>query len=323
MPVALPVPHELSTAIAPPRLARSSDGARSSGSEERTGARRASRILLLGALVLIAITVLGASYYFAPVALRVRSPLHPWLKPSGYLGQTAGLISLAAFLLLWLYPLRRRFRWLAFTGSMSRWLDVHVSFAILLPLIAAVHASWRFTGLIGLGYAAMVTVWLSGLVGRYLYSRIPRGKTGLELDAEEVARRRHALLSEIARRARLPMEDVQAALGEDPWPCEGLGVGATLRQMVRDDLTRWRAARKLARTSARRAGGRLDRATLRRVRQLARREMALMQQARLLAATQRVFRFWHVVHRPFAVAALAAVLVHVSVAVAVGATWLR
>ena len=325
MPVALLVPHDLHTAtvVGDPRVARISDGARSSGSEERTGARRAPRILLLGALVLAAITVAGASYYFAPVAVRVRSPLHPWLKPSGYLGQTAGLISLAAFLSLWLYPLRRRFRWLAFTGSMARWLDVHVMLAILLPLIAAVHASWRFTGLIGLGYASMVTVWASGLVGRYLYSRIPRGKTGLEMDAGEVARSRHALLSEIARRGRLPLEEVQSTLGEDPWPCEGLGVWATLRQMARDDLARWRASRALARASAKRAGGRLDRPTLRRVRRLARREMALMQQARLLVATQRVFRFWHVVHRPFAIAALLAVLVHVSVAVIVGATWLR
>jgi hypothetical protein len=102
-----------------------------------------------------------------------------------------------------------------------------------------------------------------------------------------------------------------------------LGVWATLRQMVRDDLARWRASRALAKTCARRAAGRLDRHTLRRVRTLARREMALMQQARLLSATQRVFRFWHVVHRPFAIAALAAVLVHVSVAVIMGATWLR
>jgi hypothetical protein len=278
---------------------------------------------LLGALLLVAITVAGGSYYFAPVAVRVRSPLHDWLKPSGKVGQAAGILSLFIFLSLWLYPLRRRFRWLSFTGPMARWLDVHVSLALILPLLAAVHASWRFSGLIGLGYAAMLTVWVSGLVGRYLYSRIPRGKTGLEMDAEEVARSRHALLGEIAKRARLPIEDVQAVLGEDPWPCEGLGVWATLRQMVRDDIARWRASRALAATCKRRAGGRLDRGTLRRVRRLARREMGLMQQARLLSATQRVFRFWHVVHRPFAIAALAAVLVHVSVAVIMGATWLR
>lgn len=151
----------------------------------------------------------------------MRSALHPWLKPSGYIGQTAGILSLFIFISLWLYPLRRRFRWLSFTGTMSKWFNVHVVMALLLPLMAAVHASWRFRGLIGLGYFAMLAVWLSGLVGRYLYTRIPRGRTGLELGAEEVAKARHALLSEIAKRARLPVEEVQTLLGEDPFPAKG------------------------------------------------------------------------------------------------------
>jgi hypothetical protein len=49
--------------------------------------------------------------------------------------------------------------------------------------------------------------------------------------------------------------------------------------------------------------------------------MALTQQARILEGTRAVFRFWHVAHRPFAFAALVAVLVHVGVVVAMGATW--
>lgn len=277
--------------------------------------------LLLGFALLAGVTLVGAPYYFAPFAERVRSPWHPWLRPSGYVGQAAGLLSLLIFLSLWLYPLRRRFRWLAFTGTMAKWLEAHVAFALLLPLLAAVHAGWRFTGLIGLGYDAMLAVWLSGIVGRYLYTRIPRGRTGLELGAEDVAKTRRALVEEIAKRARMRVEEVREILGDDPWPCEGLGVFATLRQLVRDDLERWRTTRALGRVIARRAGGRVGRSTLRRIRKLARREMALMQQARMLGATQRLFRFWHVVHRPFALAALGAVVIHVTVAVAMGATW--
>ena len=49
--------------------------------------------------------------------------------------------------------------------------------------------------------------------------------------------------------------------------------------------------------------------------------MALTQQARMLEATRGIFRFWHVAHRPFAIAALVAVMVHVGVVVAMGATW--
>lgn len=316
-PITVPAPRASSESGA----FRVSSELRTSGTQERAPGARWSRWVLLGFLLLAGLTLVGAPYYFAPFADRVRSPWHPWLRPSGYIGQSAGIVSLLIFLSLWLYPLRRRFRWLAFTGSMAKWLEAHVAFALLLPLLAAVHAGWRFTGLIGLGYDAMLAVWLSGIVGRYLYTRIPRGRSGLELDAGDVAKARHALVEEIAKRTRLKVEDVREILGDDPWPCEGLGVFATLRQLVRDDFARWRTTRTLGRVIARRAGGRVSRSVLKRIRQLARREMALMQQARMLGATQRLFRFWHVVHRPFAIAALAAVLIHVTVAVAMGATW--
>jgi hypothetical protein len=49
--------------------------------------------------------------------------------------------------------------------------------------------------------------------------------------------------------------------------------------------------------------------------------MALGQQARMLEATQQVFRFWHAAHKPVAFTALIAVLIHVVVVVAMGATW--
>jgi len=65
-----------------------------------------------------------------------------------------------------------------------------------------------------------------------------------------------------------------------------------------------------------------DRAVIRSVMRLARQEVALAQQARMLDATHAVFQYWHVFHRPVAIAALVAVLVHVLVVVALGATWL-
>lgn len=281
---------------------------------------------LRGVWLTIGLTLLGtfagAGYYFAPMAERVRSPLHPWLRPSGYVGQSAGILALLIFLFLWLYPLRKRFRRLAFTGSMARWLDVHVALALVLPFIGAIHASWRFEGIIGLGFLSMMIVWASGIAGRYLYVHIPRSASGLELSAEEIADERRGLLQELASVCGLPVAQVEALLRSDPSPCEGLGFRQTAVRMIRDDVDRWRAARRLRRVTTQQLGGtRLDRHRLGRVLALARREMSLTQQARMLEAAHRIFRFWHVVHRPFAVAALAAVLVHVGVVVAMGATW--
>ena len=89
-----------------------------------------------------------------------------------------------------------------------------------------------------------------------------------------------------------------------------------------DDITRWRLTRALRRRLRDMRGeSALDAKTVDRVVRLASREISLAQQLRMLDATQRVFRYWHVAHRPFAVTALVAVLVHVTVVVAVGATW--
>src|SRR5512147_1434896 len=174
--------------------------------------------------LLLVLNLFGAQYYLAPRAEQVRDPLHAWLKPSGLIGQTAGIVALGIFLFLWLYPLRKKFRWLAFTGSVARWLDVHSLAALGLPLLVAMHAAWRFTGVIGLGFWSMMVVWASGIVGRYLYSRIPRSQAGVELTIDEIAAQRQALLEEIGRRSGLDVATIDAALDADPTPTAGLGI---------------------------------------------------------------------------------------------------
>lgn len=273
---------------------------------------------LLGtiATLLAVATVMGLPYYTAPMAVRARSPLHHWLRPSGYIGQTAGILAALIFIFLWLYPLRKKVKWLAFTGAIARWLDVHVATALLMPLIVGLHAGWRFEGLIGLGYAAILVVCASGVIGRYIYSRIPRSKSGIELDKGQVVQERRALLTEIAAATGLTPDEVERRLATAPSAPEDAGLLRTVAGLVRDDFVRWRAVHRFARDMRQ-----LDRKTIRRVANLAGREAALGQQARMLAATQRVFRFWHVAHRPFAITALIAVVVHVAVVVALGATW--
>lgn len=270
------------------------------------------------------ICVAGFPYYSAPVAERVRSPLHPWLRPSGYIGQSAGLLAIAIFIFLWLYPIRKRARWLAWTGSVARWLDVHVMAALVLPLLVAIHSAWRFEGLIGLGFWSMMVVWASGIVGRYIYARIPRGKAGIELTLEEIGNRRQSLLEEIARNTGIDAQRIDQTLSPERPPAGRLGIVGTLGRMVSDDLARRRAARQMRKLyySSGPRRRKQDRVVLMRVLKLAKREMALTQQARMLDATHAVFRFWHVFHRPVAIAALGAVVVHVAVVIALGATWL-
>jgi dihydropyrimidine dehydrogenase (NAD+) subunit PreT len=152
---------------------------RDQAAEDKLVSLRRTIVLFVILAPLVAVNVIGASYYFAPLGERVRSPLHPWLRPSGYIGQSAGILTLAIFIFLWLYPLRKKWKALAFTGSVGKWLDVHVTTALALPTLLAIHAAWRSEGLIGLGLISMLVVIASGIVGRYIYTRIPRTKSGV------------------------------------------------------------------------------------------------------------------------------------------------
>jgi len=271
----------------------------------------------------LAASLPGLPYYLAPVAERVRHPMHAWLKPSGYVGQAAGILALLMFLFLWIYPLRKRVRMLSALGRLPRWLDVHIVIGLTVPIIGAMHAGWRFTGLIGLGYAAMLCVSLSGIVGRYLYTHIPRSRDGLELTREQVEGRRRDLIRGIADRLMLDETLVAAAIDAVLNLPEDRGVVRSLIALPFADIERWRAERRLrAAWRAEGVGAGLDHDEIRAIGRMVRKEIALSQQMRLLEATRSVFKFWHVAHMPVAITALGAVLVHVAVVVVLGVTWL-
>jgi ADP-ribose pyrophosphatase YjhB (NUDIX family) len=273
--------------------------------------------------ILIAVNAAGLGYYTASSVTRLRHPLRAYFKPSGTVGQPLAILALLLFLFLWLYPLRKRLGARVGAGSVARWLDFHIAAGILAPFVAATHAGWRFSGLIGLGYGAMVVVALSGAIGRYLYTRIPRSLDGAELGRNEAGAERRALLGKLSETTGLAPHEIEQALAIGSPSRSARGPVQVIGAMFADDLARRRTVRALVSRLAA-AGARaekLDPATLREVARLARREMALDQQVRMLDAAQRVFRLWHAAHQPFAATALLAVLTHVIVAIAVGQTW--
>ena len=187
-------------------------------------------------------------------------------------------------------------------------------------MLAAAHAGWRFDGLIGLGYLSMLLVALSGVIGRYLYTHIPRSRTGLELGRDEAASERRALLTEIAIATGRDPRRIEQALAVDAGSYRGLNPFQTLLRMIQDDFARGRVLRALRAEWERPVAGGPppDRKALARALRLARREIAIAQQVRMLDASRHVFGLWHVAHRPFAITALIAVIVHVVVAMWIG-----
>ncbi len=286
-----------------------------------TPAVTADQVVFVTLLVTpIALTLRDLHYYSLGPGGRIRDPLHATLSPGRPLGLLFGFLGLFLFLFMWLYPMRKRIPILRKIGGLGTWLRIHVIVGSALPLLVAVHAGWRFHGLIGLGYAAMVLVSLSGIVGRYLYTRIPRHRNGVELTRDEVEGERRTLLTRIAAQTGLDPTEVERALFVEPARAGRLGPIQVLARLLADDIAQRRALGEIRRRwSMPRPGAPApDPKALREALRLARRQIALDQQMRMLDATHRLFGYWHVAHLPVAITALIAVLVHVVVAVIVG-----
>jgi len=81
-----------------------------------------------------------------------------------------------------LYSLRKRSR-LARWGRMSDWLKFHIFTGLVGPYMVLLHTSWKFNGLAGVITLFTVVIVISGFIGRYIYTRIPRTAEGLEIES--------------------------------------------------------------------------------------------------------------------------------------------
>ena len=103
-------------------------------------------------------------------------------KAGDLFGHSLGIIGFILMILTEiLYSLRKRSR-VARWGRMSDWLEFHIFTGLVGPFMVLLHTSWKFNGLAGVTTLFTVVIVISGFVGRYIYTRIPRTMDGLEVE---------------------------------------------------------------------------------------------------------------------------------------------
>ncbi|GAB4415607.1 MAG: hypothetical protein Kow002_00810 [Anaerolineales bacterium] len=104
------------------------------------------------------------------------------IPPAGELfGHSLGILGFTLMLMTeTLYSLRKRSR-SARWGRMSSWLQFHIFTGLVGPYMVLLHTSWKFNGLAGVTTLLTVIIVISGFIGRYIYTRIPRTADGLEI----------------------------------------------------------------------------------------------------------------------------------------------
>lgn len=97
-------------------------------------------------------------------------------------GHSIGIVGFILMLMTeTLYSLRKRSRSVRW-GRMSTWLQFHIFTGLVGPYMVLLHTSWKFNGLAGVTTLLTVIIVISGFVGRYIFTRIPRTMDGLEIE---------------------------------------------------------------------------------------------------------------------------------------------
>ena len=140
---------------------------------------RRNRELIAALLAVLAATAIYA-YFYRGNAPRSGAPVGHWM----------GVIGMALMLATeTLYSLRKRAK-RVHVGRLRDWLSVHIFMGIFGPYMVLLHTAWTFRGLAGAAMLMTILVVISGFVGRYIYTRIPRAADGSELPSAAAAARR-------------------------------------------------------------------------------------------------------------------------------------
>jgi len=115
-------------------------------------------------------------------------PTEVYLTPQDGFGYTLGIVGGSMMLALLIYPLRKRMPSLAFIGSVKLWFRIHMVLGIVGPLAILYHSNFSLGATnSNVALVCMLIVSSSGLVGRYLYTRIHHGLYGRQATLRELA----------------------------------------------------------------------------------------------------------------------------------------
>lgn len=238
------------------------------------------------------------------------------------LGYLLGIAGGSFMLLLLFYPLRKRIKVLRVLGGIKHWFRLHMILGVLGPVLILFHANFSLGSTnSNVALFSMLLVMGSGLVGRYLYSRLHRGLYGARLTLAELAdqstdnadrfknlfARDRELIAHLEKYRLTALEPPTGVL--DAW---GRSAAMAIRVRLASPTLR-RRVRRLVRDEAVEHGLTGFERRLRRREGLAALERYLltMRRAAGLSFFERLFALWHVLHVPLFVMLVIAGFTHV------------
>jgi hypothetical protein len=279
-------------------------------------------IVVLTVIVLVALAIItyyGFSYYTISMEERFFHADHVILKPSGIWGHGFGIIgSLLMIIGVLIYMIRKRFRAFMRVGLLKHWLEFHIFLCSLGPILVLFHTSFKFGGVVAISFWSMVAVFLSGVIGRFIYIRIPRTIEGRELSLNEVREMKSNIGDNIQKLVTLDDESYKVIVDSTKKKVELYHKNFFVRyaRKYSDDMKTLRNVKAVLRKN------KFTRIQQKPILDLVKSDISLNRRIDSLVTMQNLFKYWHVAHLPFALVMLIIMVIHIIVTIVFGYRWI-
>jgi len=225
---------------------------------------------------------------------------------SGLFGHGIGIFGFILMLMTEiLYSWRKRSR-SARWGKMSTWLRFHIFTGLVGPYMVLLHTSWKFNGLAGIVLLLTVIIVLSGIVGRYIFTAIPRTADGAALETFEIEQQ-IAMVSDSLRKLEESQPEITRILSQamQETPKTSLNSPMVVFGRAFSDIAYrvrfWKAKRQLNSNY---------RAQAEELEILFKRKRTLQRQIASITISRQMLSLWHMIHIPIGVALFSTAFVH-------------
>lgn len=263
--------------------------------------------------IMVAITIIvtiylfyvGFSYYNTSLEERFYHPNHNWFKPSGIYGQGLGILGTLMILFgVTVYIARKRYNFLAKQIRLKYLLEFHIFLCTLGPILVLFHTAFKFGGIVSIAFWSMVAVVLSGVAGRFIYNQIPKTIEGRQMTMNELKEMKTDLAVVLHQKYNLEsntLDIISDLMSEENTTDNRKKIGYLKKILSRKDLPK------------------TDRSS---ILKMVKNEISLSKKISRLQMMQRLFKYWHVAHMPFALIMLVIVVIHIGVTLAFGYKWI-
>lgn len=248
--------------------------------------------------------------------LIVISLVYGWLKrDSNYItaesgaGYILGIIGGSLMLILLMYPISKRVQFLTRLLPLRYWFGVHMMFGVFGPVMILFHANFQLGSInstVALG--CMLIVASSGLIGRYIYTRIHHGLYGSKIQMKELrsdlAREYQRLSGEasISETLQQQLMDIEKKhLATDT------GIIASISSLKSLSASSRLIREQLAMQMKAHSSTAADNASTRVIGQY----FSSLHRITLFRLYERLFSLWHILHLPLFIMMIITAVIHI------------